>query len=83
MAEELRNAKRYELPGGMQVIDLLARHILTPDEYRGFCLGNTLKYLLRYPKKGGIQDLEKTRVYLEYLIVHEMAKANNLNSNKP
>lgn len=33
-----------------------------------FCEGNVLKYLLRYKKKNGLEDLKKAQWYLERLI---------------
>lgn len=30
--------------------------------------GNALKYLLRWRRKGGVQDLEKAKHYIEHLI---------------
>jgi hypothetical protein len=33
-----------------------------------FFEGNALKYLLRYKSKNGIQDLEKAKHYIDYLI---------------
>ena len=36
-----------------------------------FWAGNVLKYLLRYPYKNGVEDLEKAKHYLEYLIKKE------------
>lgn len=32
---------------------------------------NILKYIWRYQDKGGIQDLEKAQVYLDFLIKYE------------
>lgn len=34
----------------------------------GFFDGNAVKYLMRYKTKGGVQDLEKARHYLDKLI---------------
>lgn len=31
----------------------------------GFRVGNCVKYLLRYPNKGGIEDLKKAKWYLD------------------
>lgn len=31
----------------------------------GFNLGNVVKYILRHPHKGGLEDLKKARWYLE------------------
>lgn len=36
-----------------------------------FCELNIIKYILRYKQKGGCQDLEKARTYLEKLITYE------------
>ncbi len=33
--------------------------------------GNIIKYVLRYPHKNGVEDLEKAKHYLEYLIKRE------------
>ena len=49
--------------GGMEVIDIL-RAKLTVDEFRGYCVGNALKYIFRHRLKGGDQDLEKAIVYI-------------------
>lgn len=35
-----------------------------------FCTGNALKYLLRFDKKGGAEDLRKAKWYLEYALQH-------------
>lgn len=34
-----------------------------------------LKYVVRYPKKGGVEDLEKAKHYLEKLIEEERRRA--------
>jgi hypothetical protein len=34
----------------------------------GFLEGNVIKYVCRYRNKGGLQDLEKARHYLDMLI---------------
>ena len=41
---------------------------LPTEEWRGFLRGNVIKYLARYPAKGGIDDLRKARHYLDKLI---------------
>ena len=37
----------------------------------GFCDGNVLKYLSRWRRKGGLEDLKKAEWYLAHLIEHE------------
>lgn len=55
----------------VEAIDLI-KSILEMSQltsYQSFDLGNMLKYLLRFPFKGKpIEDLEKTRWYLDSLI---------------
>ena len=46
---------------------------IQPVEYihangMGFCEGNVVKYISRWKEKGGLQDLEKARHYLDILI---------------
>ena len=44
--------------------------ILSPEAFEGFLHGNCIKYLWRWKNKGGLQDLEKCRWYLDKLIAH-------------
>jgi len=45
--------------------------VFTENEYRGYLRGNIIKYISRYPEKGGVVDLEKAKHYLEELIKWE------------
>ena len=53
---------------------------ITPLEYitaneLDFLEGNVIKYITRYPHKGGVNDLLKARTYLEKLIEREVEKS--------
>lgn len=39
-----------------------------PEQVEGFLRGNALKYLQRYDKKNGVDDLRKAKHYIEMLI---------------
>jgi hypothetical protein len=41
---------------------------LAPDEFRGYCKGNILKYVWRERHKGSSESLKKARWYLDRLI---------------
>ena len=41
---------------------------MTPEEFRGFLKGNSIKYLARCNAKGGIDDIKKAKHYIEKLI---------------
>jgi hypothetical protein len=38
---------------------------MTPEQFAGFLIGNAQKYLARHNDKGGRQDIEKAKHYLE------------------
>ena len=38
---------------------------ITITEHMGFCLGNAIKYIWRASLKGGREDLEKARWYID------------------
>ena len=67
MAEDLINTPSHYHKGGIDVITILEKRF-GKEASRGFFLGNVLKYILRYPDKGGVSSLEKARFYLEALI---------------
>ena len=41
---------------------------MSQDQFKGFLRGNVIKYIARCDKKGGAEDLEKARHYLDKLI---------------
>lgn len=52
---------------GIEPIEIMRKNF-SHDEFVGFCKGNVLKYLLRYKDKNGSEDLEKAKIYLNWLI---------------
>lgn len=64
---DIKSPNHYKLKSGRESIEIL-REVLTEDELKGFYKGNILKYLIRHEKKNGKEDLEKARVYLNWLI---------------
>jgi hypothetical protein len=49
-----------------EVIKVL-RHWLTAAEFEGWLKGSIIKYIARYNKKGGIEDIEKAIWFSNYL----------------
>ena len=64
--------------GGIECIDAI-RSSMTEQAFIGFCKGNVIKYVFRYEDKGGVEDLEKAAVYLDWMIQaeKEIQEANN------
>lgn len=53
--------------GGVECIEAI-RSALTPEEFRGFCKGNAIKYIWREGSKGGIRDIYKAADYLSMVM---------------
>lgn len=53
--------------GGLEVITIL-RKKMSKEEFKGFCKGNILKYVLRAEHKNGVEDYKKAAQYLKWLI---------------
>lgn len=60
------NADRYD-HGEIECIDAI-KAALTPEEFRGFCKGNVIKYAWRESYKGGDADLCKASAYIGYAV---------------
>jgi len=41
---------------------------MTEEQFKGFLLGNVIKYIARFQDKGGVLDLQKCKHYLDKLI---------------
>ena len=64
-ADKVNHPSHYA--GNIEVIDYI-RDKLTPQGFTEYCCGNVLKYVSRWRKKDGVQDLKKARVYLDWMI---------------
>ena len=56
------------LPEGVEVIDIIAAQTAPLSGMQAVAQANVIKYVLRWQKKNGVQDLEKARFYLNRLI---------------
>ena len=67
LSQEVHNPSHYNT-GAVECIDAIEA-TLSAEEFRGYCRGNTLKYLWRCMYKGKTkQDLEKAKWYLDRLL---------------
>jgi hypothetical protein len=53
--------------GKIEVIDYIEDK-LSREEFKGYLVGNILKYISRYKLKNGVEDLKKAGWYLDRLI---------------
>ena len=64
---DMVNAPPHYRQGDIECIDAI-RAALTPEEFRGYCKGNALKYVWRERHKGGAESLAKAQWYLARLV---------------
>ena len=57
--------------GGIQPIEYIQANNLD------FCQGNAIKYITRFKDKNGVEDLEKAKHYIDFLIEQEKKLANS------
>ena len=60
--------KALAISGIMRAFDFIIK-----NEF-DFCEGNVIKYISRYKRKNGIEDLKKARQYIDFLIKKEVEK---------
>lgn len=58
----------YQSDTGIEAIDVIKAFTADISGIEAVCTGNVIKYICRWHHKNGIQDLEKAKWYLEYLI---------------
>ena len=69
---------------GLETIDVIEAFTFDLKGIEATDRGNIIKYISRWKKKNGLQDLEKAKWYLTHLIEHvrkleEENKSNNIN----
>ena len=66
--DNVNKPKHYELDGipGVEVKDVIKS--VLGNNITSFYIGNVIKYVLRYKKKNGVEDLKKARLYLDWAI---------------
>lgn len=68
MTDMVKDPSHYKLEGlePYQSIDVIKSVLKT--QFKAFCIGNALKYLIRAEKKNGLEDYKKAKVYLDWII---------------
>lgn len=69
MEDAIHHPKHYQGKNGMEVIDVIDNFACDPvPENCIYDEGNAIKYLLRWAKKNGIEDLNKCKEYIDFMI---------------
>ena len=65
------NHPSHYTQGGIECIDALEAATVDLTGIEAVCTANAIKYLWRWKRKGGTEDLEKAAWYIQHLIAHE------------
>lgn len=68
MRNKVNHPDHYQNIAGVEAIDILNDVVKDLPGKQAAMLWNSMKYLLRFQKKNGVEDLKKARNYLDYLI---------------
>ena len=66
--DPVNHPSHYISKSGLEVVDVIKAFTEGLSGYEAVAEGNIIKYILRWPKKNGIEDLKKARWYLDDLI---------------
>lgn len=65
MNDVVKNPKHYQIIEGVESIDIIASY-MTIEQFKGFCLGNIIKYRMRAGNKDELnQDINKANFYVD------------------
>ena len=69
--DNVKSPSHYQLIEGVESIEIIARS-MTQEQWKGFCLGNILKYRIRAGKKDALQqDIDKANFYGDLYEMHK------------
>ena len=66
----VKHPSHYMSETGLEVIDVIEAFTFDLKGIEAFNTGNIIKYICRWKKKNGVEDLRKAKEYLERLIDH-------------
>lgn len=66
--DSVSHPNHYQSKSGLEVIDVVRTFTEDLTGVESFYTGNILKYMCRWKKKNGLEDLKKARQYLDWLI---------------
>ena len=65
---DMVNHPQHYTQGGIECIDALKAATIGKRGIEAVCVANVIKYLWRYEKKNGIEDIRKAKFYIERLL---------------
>lgn len=79
MNDMVNHPSHYISETGIETIDVIEAFTSELKGVEAFDTGNVLKYVCRWNRKNGLEDLEKAKWYLEHLINYVKTKRSMIN----
>lgn len=73
----VNHPNHYQSEGGLETIDVINEFTKGLDGVEAFAIGNALKYICRFDKKNGVEDLKKAQWYLDYVVRYRESGRKN------
>lgn len=71
MKDNINHPDHYISDNGLETIDVIEAWTKDLEGIDAVCTGNAIKYISRWNKKNGVEDLKKAKWYIERLIAHK------------
>ena len=78
---DMVNHPKHYTNGKIECIEALEAATVNKNGIEAVCVANIIKYLWRYESKNGLEDVKKSKWYLEHLIKYLEEQANKKNKN--
>lgn len=79
MSDMVNHPEHYQMANGLETFDIIEAVCAELTGIEAVCAGNVIKYVSRFKKKNGLEDLKKAEWYLRRLI--ETEEKNNGKEN--
>ena len=66
----VEHPEHYQSKSGLEAWDVIEAFTSDLSGVEAFDTGNIIKYICRWEKKNGLEDLKKAKEYIEHLIAH-------------
>ena len=74
--KDLINEPQHYCTGKFECIDVM-QEVFGVEAVQNFCLCNVFKYVYRYKRKNGKQDLKKAQFYINKFFELDIERGNN------
>ena len=64
----VHHPNHYQSSSGLEVKDVIKAFTEDLSGYEAVCTGHIIRYICRWSKKNGLEDVKKAREYCDYLI---------------